>query len=81
MPVAIPAIFAGRNAHNSLESLVEGAVGMVADGIRYLNQLLVAFPQQAGGFVNSPSREIFQRRFPHQFFEAWSERRPGHARR
>jgi len=38
---AIMPVFAGRKTHNSLECLAERSIGLVANGLRNINQLLI----------------------------------------
>jgi hypothetical protein len=35
------AVFGGRKTHNSLECLAERSIGLVANGLRNMNQLLI----------------------------------------
>jgi hypothetical protein len=39
--VAIMPVFGGRKTHNSLECLAEHSIGLVANGLRNMNQLLI----------------------------------------
>jgi len=34
-------VFGGRKTHNSLECLAEHSIGLVANGLRNMNQLLI----------------------------------------
>ncbi len=38
---AIMPVFAGRKTHNSLECLAERSIGLVANGLRNINRLLI----------------------------------------
>src|SRR6476646_10072197 len=76
---SIAAVIAGGRAHNPLERFVEGAIGIVADGMRDIDQLFVAFAEQPGGLVDAPTCQVHERRLAHEFLEADGEGRAGHA--
>src|SRR5467141_5428142 len=63
-------IFFSRHTQDTFESLAKRRVRVVADRLCYLEELPITFPQQAGRLVHSPLRQIFEGRFPKQFFKS-----------
>jgi hypothetical protein len=70
--------YSGCDTEYSLECFAEGGIGIVANGFRHFEELLITFLQQSCSLLHSPTCQIFQRCFLHQVLEANRKSRTRH---